>query len=148
GVLERRMTASHGYVRHMISSLVKWYTFFVGVNYASMGWFATHPELQSSNTIFLIAGMFIMQNVLGIIACMRIRRYVIVAGNEFLATEQSLIGAALSSEARETLMPSPVYARAIQLMVLGLVFIVLVWVVFPFVRQNLASIPIDRILFK
>ncbi len=85
-----------------------------------------------------------MQNILGIIACMRIKRYVLVTSDEIVANEQSLVGSELSYEAREALMPAPVYGRAIQLMVLGLVFIVLVWSVLPFFMENNAAITILR----
>lgn len=146
--LQRRAAASHNYVRHIVSNLIKWYTFFVGVNYVSMGWFATHhDELASSNMILLIAGMFIMQNVLGIMACMRIKRYLLATGNEIIETEQGLVGKELSDEAREALIPSLVYSRSIQLMITGLVFIVLVWAALPFFMEENVAIKFVKHLF-
>ncbi len=145
--LQRRIEASHEYARHMVSNLIKWYTFFVGVNYVSMGWFATHRELESSNMIILIAAMFIMQNVLGIMACMRIKRYLVTTGDEIIESEQSLVGE-LSDEAREAFMPSLVYSRSIQLMVTGLIFIVLVWAALPFFMEENVAIEFVKRLFS
>jgi hypothetical protein len=133
GYLEKRIASSHKYSRHLITNLVYWYAFFVTVNYASMGWFAVQgPNSSGSSLIILIASLFVMQNVLGILACARIKRHILSVRNKIVSYEQSLAGQELDAETIEVLMPATVYARAIQLMTLGLVAIVLAWTALPF----------------
>jgi hypothetical protein len=142
--LEKRIASSHEYSRHLITNLVNWYAFFVTVNYASMGWFAVQRERGASNEtsslIILIASVFVLQNVLGMLACARVKRHILAVSDEVVGYEQSLVGEQLDSEAREVLMPSSVYSRAIQLMSFGLVAIALAWTALPFfIAGNIAA---------
>jgi len=142
--LEKRISSSHEYSRHLITNLVNWYAFFVTVNYASMGWFAVQRERnassETSSLIILIASLFVLQNVLGILACARVKRHILAVSDEMVSYEQSLLGEELDSDTREVLMPSSVYSRAIQLMALGLVAIALAWTALPFfITGNIAA---------
>jgi hypothetical protein len=129
--MEKRIEASHCYRRNIIDNLIRWYTVFMTVNYVSMGWFATGGGENQSGFVVLIAAMFITQNGLGIMACLRIKRYLLASGYQISRYEQILVGISPDKEQadkeREAFVPSRVYGRAIQLMVAGLIFIVLVW---------------------
>lgn len=141
--LYKRMASSHEYTRHIISNLVSWYAFFVTVNYASMGWFASQGKEggeQAPSVIILVSSLFFFQNVLGMIACARVRRHILIVSDEIMSYEQSLAGGELDADQRDVVMPSSMYARAIQLMSLGLAAIAIVWSVLPFfLVTNLAD---------
>jgi len=135
--LEKRMGDSHEYSRHLMTNLVSWYTFFVTVNYVGMGWFAKQDKDSGSTQaglVVVICAMFIVQNVLGMMACARVRRHLLEVSDEIVAIEQGLVGEELDRETRALLMPSAVYARAIQLMIIGLFTIVCAWIVLPILK--------------
>jgi hypothetical protein len=128
--MEKRIEFSHCYRRNIIDNLIRWYIVFITANYATMGWVVTgHKNIL----VALIAAMFITQNGLGIMACLRIKRYLLASSYQIARYEQTLIGISSDKEPdkeREAFIPSRVYGSAIQLMVLGLIFLVLVWVAF------------------
>ncbi len=134
--MEKRIESSHYYRRHIIDNLIRWYTVFIGINYVSMGWFAAGGE--EARFVALIAAMFITQNVLGIMACLRIKRYLLESSYQIARYEQVLVGTSSDKEreAREAFIPSRVYGRAIQLMIAGLIFIVLVWVALAVAKER------------
>jgi hypothetical protein len=58
-------------VRHITQLGMNWFAFFVTVNYLTMGWLAKPPssggESIDRRIIWRLAGVFIVQNVLGIV---------------------------------------------------------------------------------
>jgi hypothetical protein len=89
--LEKSIDTSHKYARHMMTNLVNWFVFFVTVNYGSMGWFAS-AEKPNGSLVVTLATFFMFQNALGIVVCLRIRRYIAAAGREIIDHEQAFRG--------------------------------------------------------
>jgi hypothetical protein len=67
---ENRLKQVHEYIRHIAQLLIAWFTFFVTVNYAVMGWllvslFALRPLTDSHRhsglVLPLITGLFALQ---------------------------------------------------------------------------------------
>ena len=67
--LERRQKTvdeSHQYCRHSMQMWMQWFTFFLTVNYAALGWFAgelAKQELKSYEALKEVALLFVSQNV-------------------------------------------------------------------------------------
>jgi len=117
---EVRFKESNVYIRHIFDNLVRWFTFFVTVNYVSMGWFAT--SARPSNMLPLIAGLFAIQNFLGILMCMGVKAYIASVRFGIMKNEAVGIGVAF---------PDRVYVRAVNLMMVALLTILVVWLVLP-----------------
>src|SRR5947209_5879515 len=91
--LKSVITERHDYARHSFTSMVTWFTFFVTVNYASMGWLATSKDgalTNASGPIVLVAAVFVTQNILGIIICFVMKNY-FVRSNQRLFDAQKLL---------------------------------------------------------
>jgi hypothetical protein len=132
GHLVRRISDLNAYARHSFQLLVSWFTFFVTVNYASMGWLA--GSRKPGPRIVLIASMFIAQNLLGILACLAVRRHLLTADKKILGLEQHVVGSPLRVVAdldNETPMPLGLYSWVIFLMVVALITIIIAWACFP-----------------
>ena len=61
--LENKVKELHNNVRHITQLGMTWFAFFVTVNYVTMSWL---PKDPSREIIWIIAGVFILQNCLGI----------------------------------------------------------------------------------
>jgi hypothetical protein len=60
----------HSYCRHTMQLWVQWFTFFLTVNYVALGLFAgevSKKELHDPAPLVYVAGLFISQNLLGIV---------------------------------------------------------------------------------
>jgi hypothetical protein len=123
--LERKFKELHEYVRHVFQLFIGWYTFFVTVNYASMGWLATSADAKPSLAKFawLIPVMFISQNALGIFACLYVWQCLKESNDKILRFEQI----ALPNDMASTSVPILLYSRSIGLIASSLVFIIAVW---------------------
>jgi len=129
---ERKLQELHEYVRHVFQLLVGWFTFFATVNYASMGWLAKpSTPSPSKGIVWIVAGMFITQNVLGLIACSVVRRYLLDRDAEVLSLERSIASASLGESASPGVssVPARLYSRTIDLMAWALAAIMVAWCV-------------------
>lgn len=126
---ERRLDEIHEYIRHLFQLLVGWFTFFVTVNYASLGWLAA-ANADGKNSLasfaWLVPVMFIIQNLLGLAACY----YVWLALRDYdervFNLEKSIVHNRKAEDER-TAVPMPLYSRVILLMALSLLTIASVW---------------------
>ncbi|MFZ1546379.1 MAG: hypothetical protein WAT12_04685, partial [Candidatus Nitrotoga sp.] len=93
--LKSCITEHHNYARHIFTSVVGWFTFFVTINYASMGWLASASDKIKENLgpVYLIAFAFITQNILGIIICIYIKGYLISTNRRLFDTQYALLHA-------------------------------------------------------
>jgi len=69
--LESKIKELQTNVRHITQLAMGWFAFFVTINYASMGWLAAKAPgggSIDSRMIWIIAVVFIVQNILGIFA--------------------------------------------------------------------------------
>jgi hypothetical protein len=66
--LENKFKELHSNVRHITQLAMNWFAFFVTVNYVTMGWLAKAPDNSNPNSriVPIVAGVFIVQNVLGV----------------------------------------------------------------------------------
>ncbi len=71
--IEDCIKQNHDYARHVFTSTVTWFTFFVGVNYLAMSWFAASKGEGGPNALPMVAVLFVVQNLLALIACFVIR---------------------------------------------------------------------------
>jgi hypothetical protein len=132
GHLVRRISDLNAYARHSFQTLVSWFTFFVTVNYASMGWLAGSDN-PNTKMVDLIGVMFIIQNLLGIAACLLVKRYLLLTDKKILGLEQHVVGSPLRVVAEldnETPMPLTLYSWVIILMVGALLTIIGAWSLF------------------
>ncbi len=65
---ENKIKEIHNNIRHITQLAMSWFVFFVTINYASMGWLASEKATLNRAIIWTIAGAFIVQNFLGIVA--------------------------------------------------------------------------------
>jgi hypothetical protein len=76
----------HNNVRHITQLGMNWFAFFVTVNYLTMGWLAKPPssgvESINSHIIRVLAGVFIVQNLLGIVGLIWVLRAAIAMKGE------------------------------------------------------------------
>ncbi len=131
--LERQINETHQYIRHTFQILVTWFTVFISINYASMGWLAK-DETHTRGLLIIIAIMFITQNALGISAIVAIRQYMQLANAKLRRYEEE--AAALANRAApapviDTGMPIELYPRVLNLMKWGLVSILVAWLLLP-----------------
>lgn len=127
----------HNYVRFTMQQLVGWFTFFVTVNYASMGWFAKADVSAASmkGLISLVRWMFIAQNILGIAVCIFVRRQVVLMRAQISSYEdfvELLKPADGPRRPRDECMPCKLYTQATTLMILTQAVIVVAWFSFRF----------------
>src|SRR5258708_11363 len=68
------------YVRHTFGLLVTWFTFFVALNYATMGWLSRQDVHETVSPLRLVLPvLFIGQGILGVMACRRANAYLAAA---------------------------------------------------------------------
>jgi hypothetical protein len=69
--VEKSIREYHEHLRHIFGLFITWFTFFIGVNYVGIGWFASAADKSTAKptSIGLIALLFIVQCALGIAVC-------------------------------------------------------------------------------
>jgi hypothetical protein len=131
--VENRLKQLHEYNRHVAQLIVAWFTFFVTVNYAVMGWllstvYAAKPVADSvPHSIWLlrlIVFLFALQNLLGICACRVIRSHLLASASLVHQLEASLAEPELPSFLT---VPVDVYGRSLGLMLIALVVLMSAW---------------------
>ncbi len=134
-ILSRRIAEIHEYVRHIYQLFVGWFTFFVTINYATLGWLAKASGAEVSlSTRWSIAVLFFCQNALGITACLFVRAFLIARALEVDKIEQMhgdiSLGRLLEFDVGT--VPRELYSRTIILMMLALISLLVWWAAFPF----------------
>lgn len=129
---QRRLRETHEYARHVFNVLVSWFTFFITINYASMGWLAGKSAVDSPKVelVQLISYLFISQNILGVAAEITILYYLLDANRRARSYEQ-IIQRDLSHIDTHTCIPIRVYAPAVLLMSSALLTILIAWCMLP-----------------
>jgi hypothetical protein len=135
--LDRKFRELHDYIRHIFQLFVGWFTFFATVNYATMGWLAKPSGLVPVGThlVWLISGLFISQNLLGIVACVFVRRYLLERDSEILRLEQQAASSSQdeSGPPLSSSVPLALYSTTIVLIAWALGVILLSWCAIPFI---------------
>ena len=124
---ERKLKEIHEYARQAFQLFVSWFVFFAGVNYATMGWLLKPSGPPNRTLLIVVAILFIVQNILGIIACFRVRKYLKQSSSDLLELEKLIAGMSESQSEAKSSLPIEFYSAVINLMGLALVGIVAAW---------------------
>jgi|GEM_PF-3388638 len=133
--VETSIKERHEYARHVFTSTINWFSFFVVLNYGAMSWLAGSDKLKGDpRSVILVASGFIAQNILGIIACLIVRRYFARSETRLLEAQAILlkrksIPEDLSDLSGQTCLPRRLYSTVIALMIVALVPILVAWAV-------------------
>lgn len=87
--LEKKVEELHSNVRHITQLGMNWYAFFMTLNYVTLGWLASSGSINRP-LIVLVAGLFFIQNGLGILGIHRVLKEAEVLTNQ-VSTYESLL---------------------------------------------------------
>ena len=113
---------------NLFKLLVSWFTFFVTINWASLGWLAANSsDLVANPLVSLVSYIFAWQNVLGIVTCVISGFYLVRVKKriELLYSEQDN-GKELSND-----FPTSLYITAVFAMVVGIIPLGVMWFYIP-----------------
>jgi hypothetical protein len=133
--IESCIEERHEYARHTLTSTVTWFTFFVVLNYGAMSWLAGSQTMsQNHYALILVACGFILQNILGIIACLIVRKYFFrsnkrILDSQALLLRQQSIVEDFADLGSQTCLPLRLYLSVVVLMIIALVPILAAWAV-------------------
>lgn len=125
--LERR----DAFVRHTFQLLVTWFTVFITVNWATMGWLAHSLSQEKPNPLKhlpIVSGIFAFQTLLGIIVAVWCGRYFISESKRIIEIEQIFHVQSNEFVMYRSPFPKRLYVQAVILMVAGLVPIAGAWI--------------------
>lgn len=111
---------------------------FCTSNYVALGLFASvlvrNGDLQDRNVLLLVAGMFIVQSILGLIGCVLLRKH-FTEIHMRLAKIAKLVAAGGVDGGSAIQIPRSLtlYRRLIAVMILGVASLCIVWIALPFV---------------
>jgi hypothetical protein len=93
-LVENKVKELQNNVRHTTQLAMNWFTFFVTINYASIGWLAAKVSgdraIADRYLIFLIAVAFIVQNIVGILLINKVEKEMKKRSDELNKYEQSI----------------------------------------------------------
>lgn len=134
----RQIGELHDYARHVYQLFIAWFTVFVSVNFATMGWLAKHEGSPAGNAWLtsLVAILFIVQNILGIIACSFVRACLSGMGEAIRCRETRLVDEDTSESdvgmQVSGTVPLALYKSVAGLIASALLFTTAAWGVLPF----------------
>jgi hypothetical protein len=133
--IETSIAERHDYTRQIFALAVTWFTFFITVNYAAMGWLAPNAH-KIKNALYLIAAPFLVQNTLGVIVCLRIRSHFADTDNRIAKLQDQLMEfeSPPTAPSSETAMPLRFYSICLNLMIITLGTIMIAWCILPFLH--------------
>jgi len=117
------------YLRHSFRLLVSWFTFFITLNWASMGWLAANFEKMSKTYLAVwVAALFAWQNLLGIVTCIVAYKYLQTEA-EIVHTYEQFVKDKIGLDViRSSAYPSKTYLGSTILMVLAMTPIFFMWI--------------------
>lgn len=144
---QRKIGELHEYARHAFQLFMGWFTVFIVVNYATMGWLAkdggifrpSSPATSSAaaggpnmSVILSVVVLFISQHILGILACSVLARYFRTTNASIVALEDEIKGKdvvrAANAGPRSTL-PLRLYLAILALCAAAMACIATAWTV-------------------
>lgn len=125
--IHRKLDEIHEYARQTFQLFIGWFTFFVTVSYAAMGWLAK-PDANSSLSEFVsvIPSMFISQNIVGMAACWYVWRCLSQYDERVRALE-ALIPRGNGAGDYASSIPMKLYSAVAALAVVALLIIGVSW---------------------
>lgn len=129
-LLRMEITELHAFARHHLQLYLTWYTFFLTVNYASIGWFTSvllTGALKVSLPVVYIAAFFIIQIILSYVGSLEVRKYF-----EGVHQRSKEILSSFSQQSEWQAQPQPaipvdVYVRIIRLICFTLISFAFFW---------------------
>lgn len=131
-LLRMELTEHNTFARHHFQLYLSWYTFFLTVNFAVIGWFTNDlltGALKVSLPIVIIATFFLIQLILSYLASLKLRNYFETTHNR--CNELLKLLADLPPESNlqaRTAIPLQVYLKIIGLMCSTLISFCLFWI--------------------
>jgi hypothetical protein len=139
GFIEDSISERHDYTRQIFQISVAWFTFFITVNYAAMGWLAPVAD-NHKNAVVLIALLFLVQNGLGITICAVLRCHFAKTDKRIHELQLQLLNLEApenpATPSSETAMPRQFYSICMILMIVTMSTIIITWCIIPFVYGN------------
>jgi Mn2+/Fe2+ NRAMP family transporter len=142
--IENRLKQLHEYNRQIAQLIIAWFTFFVTVNCAMMGWLLvtltsakqiadSHHSIEQ--VLPLIVVLFALENILGICACFVVRSHFLHRAALTHKIEATLVRTDSESSVVSDFQTVPVglYSKALWLMTFSLIFLLLAWFSFLFI---------------
>lgn len=128
------ISEENNYTRHVFTSAIAWFTFFMTVNYASMGWLASAADKLKGNyaAVFLICVLFFFQNCFGIYACIHTHHYFVQSADR-LKSFHSAFGEGSDKTFCASYFPEKFYRKMLVFMVFAMATVLIAWAVFPLV---------------
>jgi hypothetical protein len=131
-LLRAELAELYTFTRYHFQLYLGWYTFFLTVNFAAIGWFTNvlvTGALKVSVPVLFVAAFFIAQLTFSLIASIEVRKH-------FSATHQrcsELLASLVAQPEESTLRPAtafpiPVYSKIISLICYTLVSFVFFWI--------------------
>jgi len=135
--VEASIAERHDYARQIFALAVTWFTFFVTVNYAAMGWLAPNAY-KIKHALLLIALLFWAQNILGITVCSLMLRHFPNTNRRIAELQKQLmeLQSLSPTPSSETAMPLLFYSQCLKLMIITLVTIMLACGILPFLPSS------------
>jgi membrane-anchored glycerophosphoryl diester phosphodiesterase (GDPDase) len=133
--IERKIKEFHEYILNIVQLYITWYSFFMTVNFASMGWLATsYVQNKGGMLIYSVCGLFVIQNVLSMYSCYCVYK-TLSDYNARVSELERLSNFALESmqkESMRTSIPIHLYKRISQLMGISLFLLIVAWSAYAF----------------
>jgi hypothetical protein len=139
GFIDDQFKEINLHIRHVAQLVVTWYVFFITANLVALGWFVTTDPTRTLITkpvLWMIVTVFIVVNVLSVIALLAVRRY--FADENVRLTDLIRIIAGqppLPDAACTSPVPAALYRRTVSLMNLSLVALMFAWIMYGFLRS-------------
>lgn len=132
-LLAMELGEQYNFVRHHFQLLLGWYTFFLTVNFAVIGWFTSvllTGSLKQSLPIVFIALFFISQQVFSYIAIVQVTRYFIETHARCAELLEKMASkAAILHLQPQTPIPIEIYVKIMDLMRYTLISFCFFWIV-------------------
>ena len=130
---EKSFVEMHNHGRHIITTLVSWFTFFITVNFLAIGWLATSSgKLVGQHPLLVVlAFVLLFQNCLGVVACLACRSALYRIDRKIAAIAAQFPSDSTDERCIDVSLPLRQYCTCILLMVGGLVSTGIVWALTP-----------------
>ena len=131
-LLRMELTEINTFVRHHFQLFIGWYTFFLTVNFAAIGWFTSvllTGALKVSLPIVFVAVFFVIQQIFSITATIEVRRYFVTSSQRSDELLRVLAAQTDSSVAQpKSTIPLQIYVKIIGLICGTMVSFIFFWI--------------------
>ena len=132
--LKDKVKELHDNVRHITQLGMAWFAFFVTINYLTMGWLAKAPasgrESINPYIILIVAGVFILQNVLGIAGICKVNKQAKALAEKVKTYENLLLDAdnkVNMEDLKATIIPDCLYKSIARSLMIVLSLLIPAW---------------------